>query len=288
MSKPMQARRPTFAMLALLLSAGFGKAAAQPIYASPPDSNGIPRYSNEPRHVGDRLVMRSAPARLPPRIEPTLAAKPMPSMYSTTLLRRGRGAETTMSVVTWRRNPRTDAVAPPAAAPAADAVQAAPVESADRPSAPPAGMPIDAAIRSAARKFSVDEALVRAVIHVESRFDPKAVSPKGATGLMQLMPGTARRFGVADARDPAQNIHGGTNYLRVLLDLFNGDLRLALAAYNAGEGAVLKHKRRIPPYQETQQYVQLVLGRYRQLVGEQKTACVGCAANGTGQRLGSL
>jgi soluble lytic murein transglycosylase-like protein len=141
------------------------------------------------------------------------------------------------------------------------------IDDATGPSAPARETTVDAAIRSAARKFGVDEALIRAVIHVESGFNPKAVSPKGATGLMQLMPDTARRFGVVDASDPAQNIHGGTNYLRVLLDLFKGDLRLALAAYNAGEGAVLKYKRRIPPYEETQDYVQLVLGRYRQLRG---------------------
>ena len=84
---------------------------------------------------------------------------------------------------------------------------------------------------------------------------------------MQLMPGTARRFGVTNSKDPTQNIHGGTEYLRVLIDMFNGDLRLALAGYNAGEGAVLKYNRRIPPYKETQEYVQLVLGRYRQLSG---------------------
>jgi soluble lytic murein transglycosylase-like protein len=126
---------------------------------------------------------------------------------------------------------------------------------------------IDAAIRHASSKFDVDEALIRAVIHVESRFNPDAVSPKGATGLMQLMPTTAHRFGVLNAKDPVQNILGGTQYLRVLLNQFDGDLKLALAAYNAGEGAVLKYRRRIPPYEETRDYVRLVLGSYRQLRG---------------------
>jgi hypothetical protein len=264
--------QPGAAVVALLLSAGCAGAAAQPIYMSQPDRNGIAHYSDEPQRPGDRLVMRSAPPPLPRRIEPALAVKPMPSMYNTTLLRRGHGPETTMSVVMWRRNPSTDSPAPPPGAPPtplptvnAVAPQVAPAEPAS--TLPRTDLTIDGAIRSAARKFDVDEALIRAVIHVESRFNPKAVSPKGATGLMQLMPGTARRFGVANARDPLQNIHGGTNYLRVLLDLFHGDLRLALAAYNAGEGAVLKYNRRIPPYEETQEYVQLVLGRYRQLRG---------------------
>ncbi len=134
--------------------------------------------------------------------------------------------------------------------------------------APTAAMSVvDRAIRSAARRYAIDEALIRAVIHVESAFDPRAVSAKGATGLMQLMPLTARRFGVTDAKDPVQNIHGGAHYLRVLLDLFHGDLRLAVAAYNAGEGAVMKYERRVPPYAETRGYVRLVLERYRELGG---------------------
>jgi hypothetical protein len=99
--------------------------------------------------------------------------------------------------------------------------------------------------------------LVKAVIQVESEFDPLAVSSKGAQGLMQLMPFTARRFGVADAFEPRQNIFGGVQYLRVLLDQFRGDVDLALAAYNAGENAVLRHGG-IPPYKETRGYVRKV------------------------------
>ena len=112
-------------------------------------------------------------------------------------------------------------------------------------------------IASAAAQFGVEEAVVRAIIHAESSFNPGALSRVGAQGLMQLMPATARRFGVGNAFDPAQNIRGGVQYLGWLLKRFNGDLRLAAAGYNAGEGAVDKYKG-VPPYSETQRYVQRV------------------------------
>jgi len=112
-------------------------------------------------------------------------------------------------------------------------------------------------IAAAAAEFGVDSALLRAVIHAESAFNPMALSSKGAQGLMQLMPGTASDMGVADAFDAAQNIRGGARYLSMLLQSFNGDARLATAAYNAGPGAVQKYGG-IPPYDETQVYVQRV------------------------------
>ncbi|PPU20259.1 lytic transglycosylase domain-containing protein [Xanthomonas arboricola] len=120
-------------------------------------------------------------------------------------------------------------------------------------------------ITAAAREFGVEEAIVRAIIHAESAYNPLALSRAGAQGLMQLMPGTARRFGVSDAYDATQNIRGGVQYLSWLLKRFNGDLTLAAAGYNAGEGAVDRYGG-VPPYSETQRYVQRVgvlAGRYR-------------------------
>jgi soluble lytic murein transglycosylase-like protein len=99
-------------------------------------------------------------------------------------------------------------------------------------------------------------------MHQESTFKPKAMSHKGARGLMQLMPGTAARFGVTSIWDPKQNIEGGTRYMRWLLNKFDGNVNLALAGYNAGEGAVMKYGNRIPPYSETQEYVRRISKRY--------------------------
>jgi hypothetical protein len=112
-------------------------------------------------------------------------------------------------------------------------------------------------IIAAAKKFDVDAALVSAVIKAESDYNPKVVSHKGAQGLMQLMPATAKRFGVGDAFDPSQNIHGGTKYLRWLLDKFEGNAQHAVAAYNAGEGNVWKYKG-VPPFRETINYVKKI------------------------------
>ncbi len=120
---------------------------------------------------------------------------------------------------------------------------------------------IDAAIEQAAARHNVDPNLVRAVVKVESNFNPRAVSPKGAMGLMQLMPATARELNVSDAFDPAQNVDAGVRHLRSLLDNFGGDPRLALAAYNAGQGAVLRHGG-VPRFAETQNYVRRITELY--------------------------
>ncbi|HGM5881548.1 MAG: lytic transglycosylase domain-containing protein [Stenotrophomonas maltophilia] len=126
-------------------------------------------------------------------------------------------------------------------------------------------------ITSAAREFGVEEAVVRAIIHAESAYNPTALSRAGAQGLMQLMPPTAARFGVSDSYDAGQNIRGGVQYLAWLLKRFNGNLTLAAAGYNAGEGAVDRHGG-VPPYSETQYYVRRVgqlADRYRSALSHQ-------------------
>ncbi len=124
-----------------------------------------------------------------------------------------------------------------------------------------AGTDVRALAIATARRHGLDPNLVLAVVAVESGFQPDAVSHKGAQGLMQLMPATARELGVTDALDPAQNLDGGTRYLRMLVAQYGGDLGKALAAYNAGPGAVKRHGG-VPPYRETHHYIDKVLKRY--------------------------
>jgi soluble lytic murein transglycosylase-like protein len=131
-------------------------------------------------------------------------------------------------------------------------------------------MPSDADIRKyssivevASREHGVDKSLVHAVISAESGYNARAISPKGASGLMQLMPDTARRMGVQSIMDPEDNIHGGVKYLKFLLGMFNGNVELAVAGYNAGENAVVRAGNRIPRYPETENYVPKVMDYYR-------------------------
>lgn len=148
-------------------------------------------------------------------------------------------------------------------APAAD-----PGPSRQRPLAMPSRQDMEryrGIIASAAAAHGVDANLIHAVITAESAFNAAAVSPKGASGLMQLMPDTARRYGVRNIFDPVENIHGGVRYLRDLLTMFNGDVKLALAGYNAGENAVIRAGHRIPPYAETIAYVPKVMDLYGRL-----------------------
>jgi hypothetical protein len=125
------------------------------------------------------------------------------------------------------------------------------------------GNPVhDTYIVESSRRYSIDPLLIYSQMHQESSFKIRATSHKGASGLMQLMPATARRFGVTSIYDPRQNIDAGVKYMRWLLDTFRGDVVLALAGYNAGEGAVMKYGWNIPPYRETQEYVRRITSRY--------------------------
>ncbi len=164
---------------------------------------------------------------------------------------------------------------PVAAARIAQAV-APPISAAVPSPDPQAPLPtgIDEAVQRIAAQHSLPPQLIHSVIKVESNYNPHAISNKGALGLMQLIPSTARRFGVNDAFNPVQNIEGGAKYLRYLLDLYAGNYPLALAAYNAGEGAVAKYGG-VPPYAETQNYVILVR---RQLEQAKKSADAKAAA----------
>lgn len=166
-------------------------------------------------------------------------------------------------IYTWRDERGilvlSDQPAAPAAKPAAVSVPGTATLKATRPIS--AGTDVgrfDAIIDRESTRRGVRSELVRAVIHVESAFDPNARSPKGAMGLMQLMPGTAEDLGVVNAYDPEQNIRGGVAYLQTLLDLYQGDEVLALAAYNAGPGAVTRYGNQVPPYAETRAYVDKV------------------------------
>ncbi len=177
--------------------------------------------------------------------------------FSTALL-VGVAAPAQAQIYTWRDingnlvlsdKPREGSVAKTFAVPKAERVRATRFVASDRVRA------YDDLIVEHSRLQSIRPSLVRAVIQVESGFNPRAVSPKGALGLMQLMPATARLFRVSNAFDPQENVRAGVAYLRQLLDRYDGNEELALAAYNAGPGAVDRHGQSVPPYRETQSYV---------------------------------
>lgn len=157
------------------------------------------------------------------------------------------------------------AVAEPwrAATPLAQAQAQARAERSPGPAS--AAPPFDALVRRTALVTDVDAALLHAIIDTESGYDPTAVSERGAIGLMQILPRTGQRFGVRRLEDPAENLRAGAAYVRWLLSRFDGDLRLVLAAYNAGEGAVLRHGRQVPPFAETRRFVQRVMDAYSRL-----------------------
>ncbi len=143
---------------------------------------------------------------------------------------------------------------------------------------------LDSLIRQSGNKYGVDPYLIFLVMEQESHFNTGAVSPKGARGLMQLMPGTAARFGVRRPHDAAQNISGGTRYLRELLNRFNNRVDLVLASYNAGEGAVAKFGNRVPPYRETRNYVKKISYRYKRITARTKKPVAGAPAKDAGER----
>ena len=136
---------------------------------------------------------------------------------------------------------------------------------------------LDGLIRQNGARYNVDPYLIFCVMEQESHFNPRALSPVGARGLMQLMPGTAARFGVRNSHDPAQNVAGGTRYLKLLLDRFDRRVDLVLASYNAGEGAVIKYGQRVPPYRETRNYVQRISYRYGSSLAHAPGAAVAAA-----------
>lgn len=143
---------------------------------------------------------------------------------------------------------------------------------------------LDRLIRLNGSRYNVDPYLIFLVMEQESHFNTHAVSPKGARGLMQLMPGTGARFGVRRPHDPAQNISGGTRYLRELLNRFNNRVDLVLASYNAGEGAVARFGNKVPPYRETRNYVKKISYRYKRTTARTKKPVNPPASKGAGER----
>jgi len=139
---------------------------------------------------------------------------------------------------------------------------------------------IDGLIRLNGARYGVDPYLIFCVMEQESHFNSRALSPKGASGLMQLMPGTGARFGVRRPTDPAQNVAGGTRYLKQLIQRFNGRVDLVLASYNAGEGAVIKFGHRVPPYRETRAYVKRISYRYRKVKAPVSPSPVNATSSG--------
>lgn len=144
---------------------------------------------------------------------------------------------------------------------------------------------IDSYIVDSSRRYAIDPLLIYSQMHQESSFKLSATSNKGASGLMQLMPATARRLGVTNIYDAKQNIEGGVKYMRMLLDMFDGDVSLALAGYNAGEGAVMKYGNQIPPYNETREYVRRISARYGEISDPNFTRTIKRVSNSTAAKL---
>ncbi len=209
----------------------------------------------------ERAPVAPAPPAPPVAAPAATAASPPPC--DTPLVTVTVTPATAPTIQTWRTIAPAPASSPPAPAPCRP-----PPVMVEGPGTRPARLDtvsrqrLTPVIQQVAVAYQLEPALLHAVISAESGYNPQARSPKGARGLMQLMPATAQRFGVVDPYEPITNLTGGARYLRWLLDMFT-DLRLALAAYNAGEGAVQRYGNAIPPYPETRTYVQRVLDFYR-------------------------
>lgn len=198
------------------------------------------------------------------------ADSPRPARQITSVVRTDpRTGKLVRSVIVTSKTVGQKQVASTVVAPRVVTSTPVPAEAPASEAAPPAG--IDEAVEQIAARYSLRPALLHSVIKVESNYNPYAVSPKGALGLMQLMPDTARRFGVGNAFNPIENIEGGARYLRYLIDLYGEGNPLVLAAYNAGEAAVARYGG-VPPYRETQNYLVLVRKELDKLVGVRRAA----------------
>lgn len=189
------------------------------------------------------------------------AGIPRPAHSVRSVVRPDRSGRLVRSLVVTARPVQQNVIAPRVVAPLEPAAQP------EQQLEPPSGL--HEAIDRIAQKHSLPPQLVHSVIRVESNYDPYAISSKGALGLMQLVPSTARRFGVSNVFNPVQNLEGGVKYLRYLLDLYRGSYPLALAAYNAGEGAVARYGG-VPPYPETQSYLVQVARRLAETRAREK------------------
>ncbi|BDD91089.1 hypothetical protein PanNE5_05290 [Pandoraea sp. NE5] len=217
------------------------------------DGGLLPRH---PRVADAQLVVpvpRATPDALVRPVPAPVDASPGDANAPTSIIATSRDTAAPMSVVA---SPRDTAAPISVVASARDT---------DAPTSADPALPFDAVVQRAAQVASVDAALLHAIIDTESGYDPQAVSVRGAIGLMQVLPRTGARFGVRRLEDPAENVRAGASYVRWLLARFDGDLTLALAAYNAGEGAVLRYGRQIPPFPETQNYVRKVMAGYARL-----------------------
>ena len=256
-------------LLAVLVMGGAGGAALAQDVNQPVSHNvamNVDASANAPRSRAPMLVAYGTP-----KVEATAARGAVNNAVSAT----GKTLSTLKDAPTRALNPNAAGSPGPIFIPSSTEPSVQVFASATETSGNPV---FDQMVQQSAARHGVDPNLIFAVMRQESGFKTRAISHKGASGLMQLMPATARRFGVTNIFDPAQNIDAGTRYLRWLLNTFNGDVKLALAGYNAGENAVINSGYQIPRYRETQNYVKSISARYSR--NRQTTATRPKQANG--------